>query len=141
MNASCAIFAALGLSALVGVAQAQTLGMVPVSRSTETGAATVIGVGRHWNTSPCVPQRTAIVITQPPVHGNLRIVDVMTQVPQTTPRGVNTGYCAGMVLFGKKIIYQPAPGFEGTDTMSYESVGPDGRSAPYTVTVSVTPHY
>lgn len=135
------ILAAIGLSALNGLAHAQTLATQPVSRSTEVGGTAVIGIGRHWNTAPCMPQRTAIVVTQAPIHGNVRVVDVMTQVPQTTPRGASTGYCAGMVLYGKKIIYQPTPGFEGTDTMSYESVGPNGRSAPYTVTISVTPHY
>ncbi len=132
------ILAAIGMVALTGLAHAQTLETQPVSRATEAGATTVIGVGRHWNTSPCVPQRTAIVITQAPIHGNVRVVEVMTQVPRTTPRGGSTGYCAGMVLYGKKIIYQPTPGFEGTDTMSYESIGPNGRSAPYTVTISVT---
>ncbi len=137
-RAARAVGAAIGLAALTGAAWAQTAENLPVSRSTEAGAATVIGFGRHWNTAPCVPQRTAIVITQPPAHGTVRVVEERTDVPKTTLRTGDTGYCTGMLLFGKKIVYQPAPGFVGTDTVSYESVGPDGQRAPYTVTVTVT---
>ncbi len=100
---------------------------------------TVIAYGRHWNPAPCVPQRTSIVITQPPAHGTVQILEERADVPWTTPRTGGTGYCRGMLLFAKKIVYRSEPGFEGTDTLSYESIGPDGRRAPYTVTIAVTP--
>ncbi len=125
--------------ALAGAAHGQTLDTLPLSGSVESGADTVIAYGRHWNPAPCVPQRTSIVITQPPAHGTVQILEERADVPWTTPRTGGTGYCRGMLLFAKKIIYRSEPGFEGTDTLSYESIGPNGRRAPYTVTIAVTP--
>jgi hypothetical protein len=112
---------------------------LPLAGSVETGTAATIAYGRHWNTAPCVPERTTIAITQPPAHGTLRVIEERTDVPPATLRTGDTGYCAGMLLFGQKIIYESKPGFAGTDTLSYESIGPDGQRLPYIVTLEVAP--
>jgi hypothetical protein len=130
--------ATVGLFALSGIAQAQPLERMSLYRSVDSGVETVLARGLHWHTKPCVPARTAIAITQQPAHGTVRIVNEVAAVPKTTLRVRNTGYCAGMLLHGKKILYRSEPGFEGTDTMSYESIGSNGQRAPYTVTITVT---
>jgi hypothetical protein len=130
--------AAIGVLVLSGIAQAQSLEPLSLSGSVEAGVETVVARGRHWNTAPCVPLRTTIAITQPPAHGTIRVVEERADVPWTTPRTGGTGYCRGMLLFAEKIFYRSEPGFEGTDTLSYESIGPNGQRAPYTVTITVT---
>jgi hypothetical protein len=130
--------AAIGWLALSGIAQAQSLETLSQSGSVESGVETVLAHGRHWNTAPCVPLRTTLAITQPPTHGTIRVVDEITAVPKATQRAGSTGYCAGMLLYGKKILYRSEPGFNGPDTLSYESIGPNGERAPYTVTITVT---
>lgn len=138
MTSDRAILAAIGMAALTGVAQAQTMPPLVTFGAAESGVETVVAVGRHWNTKPCVPQGTAIAITQPPEHGTVRIVNQRTDVPKSTLRTGSTGYCAGMLLFAKNILYRSEPRFAGTDTLSYESVGPNGQRLPYTVTITVT---
>jgi hypothetical protein len=126
---------AIGWFALSGIAQAQSLETLHQSGAVESGVETVLAHGRHWNTAPCIPLRTTVAIVKPPAP--VRIVDEIAAVPKTTLRGGSTGYCAGMLLYGKKILYQSEPGFEGPDTLSYESIGPNGLHAPYTVTIMV----
>jgi hypothetical protein len=57
---------------------------------------------------------TAVQVQQPPSHG--------------------TATAAGITL-----SYQPAPGFQGTDTFTYTATNSNGTSQPATVTVTVTP--
>jgi len=134
----CPVAVAIGWFALSGIAQAQSLETLHQSGAVESGVETVLAHGRHWNTAPCIPLRTTVAIVKPPAHGTVRIVNEITAVPKTTLRGGSTGYCAGMLLYGKKILYRSEPGFEGPDTLSYESIGPNGQHAPYTVTIMVT---
>jgi hypothetical protein len=53
-----------------------------------------------------------------------------------TPRGGNTGACAGKTITGNQATYKSNPDFHGVDTFSYEVVNPDGKRGSMHVTIN-----
>jgi hypothetical protein len=57
-------------------------------------------------------------------------------IPASTPAMGDTGQCAGKTVKSKKIMYRSAPGYRGSDTVSYDSEG-GGLVIHTTITVTV----
>jgi hypothetical protein len=70
---------------------------------------------------------TGIELAGTPAHGTVALRD--------TPGSLSAGARGGPTVVA---TYSPTSGFSGTDTFNFIAVGPGGRSAPATITVTVT---
>lgn len=73
---------------------------------------------------------TSIVIETPPAHGTVTLSSIGTTDERSGGQGA-------LALPRVTATYRPATGYAGMDSFSFAAIGPGGRSAPATITVTV----
>jgi hypothetical protein len=119
-----------------------TLAVLPVNavvkdlqltRSAVSGVDSGLAYAGRWDGN-CQALPGWVIITRPPANGVVAVVRADELIPASTPASGDTGQCAGKTVASNKIMYRSNPGFHGTDTMAYFSLG---GSLVVTTTVTV----
>jgi hypothetical protein len=93
-----------------------------LSRNAKSGVDSLLAYSGRWDRD-CNSLPLKITFTRQPANGTAWSVEADEVLPASTPGSGNTGQCAGKTIKSKKIMYRSAPGFRGSDTVSYDSEG------------------
>ena len=129
-----ALASALALLGSVAAAAAQDL---QLTRTATSGVESHLAWERAWDRNTCQQQPVTVTITRPTANGTVSVREESSTIPVSTAAGGSTGNCAGKQVTGKHIMYRSKPGFQGTDSVSYEVTSADGRKRVTTITVNV----
>jgi hypothetical protein len=88
-----------------------------------------------WD-SACHPLGVTVTVTQRPAHGTVSVVAGLNTA-NPNPRFGSPGPCGGTLIMGKRVVYQSAPGFHGTDYVVYHYVSERGHRAEAHVNITV----
>jgi hypothetical protein len=105
-----------------------------LSRNAKSGVDSLLAYAGRWDRN-CNELPIKINFTRQPAQGMAWSVEADSVIPASTPAMGDTGQCAGKTVKSKKIMYRSAPGFRGSDTVSYDSEG--GGTINHT-TIAVT---
>jgi len=105
-----------------------------LSRKAKSGVDSLLAFSSRWDRD-CKELPLKITFTQQPANGTAWSVEADEVIPVSTPASGSTGKCAGKTIKSKKIVYRSAPGFRGSDTISYDS---EGAGTIIHTTISVT---
>ena len=125
-----ALAAALAASS-AAVAAEKTLNL---SRNAKSGVDSLLAYAGHWDRN-CNALPVKITFTRQPANGTAWSVEADRVIPTSTPASGDTGQCAGKTIPSKKIMYRSAPGFRGSDSVSYDS---EGGGTVIRTTIAVT---
>lgn len=93
----------------------------------------------YWASSlnpDCTPNGQIVVrMTQPPQHGRVAIRN--TRLFPSYPSSSNRNVCNTRRVPGIEAYYQPASGYTGFDSASFEAIFPNGEYRQYTANVQV----
>ena len=106
-----------------------------LSRNAKSGADSLLAYAGRWDGN-CNALPIKITFTRQPANGTAWSVEADRVIPTSTPASGDTGQCAGKTVASKKIMYRSAPGFRGSDTVSYDSEG-GGTIIHTTIAVTV----
>ena len=106
-----------------------------LSRNAKSGIDSLLAYAGRWDRN-CNELPIKINFTRQPTQGMAWSVEADRVIPTSTPAMGDTGKCAGKSVKSKKIMYRSAPGFRGSDTVSYESEG-GGTIIRTTIAVTV----
>ena len=106
-----------------------------LTRSARSGIDSLIGYERAWDRS-CAAKRSTVTITRQPANGSAYVAQGTSKIPASTPRGGDTGQCAGKTIAGNQVMYRSRAGFHGTDFVSWDAVF-DGGGGHVDVTIDV----
>ena len=106
-----------------------------LSRNAKSGVDSLVAYAGRWDRN-CNELPIKINFTRQPTQGMAWSVEADRVIPATTPAMGDTGQCAGKTVKSKKIMYRSAPGFRGSDTVSYDSEG-GGTIIHTTIAVTV----
>ena len=112
-------FAAVLAATSGALAAEQTLNL---SRNAKSGLDSLLAYAGRWDRN-CNPLPIKITFKRQPANGMAWSVEADRVIPTSTPASGDTGQCAGKTIPSKKIMYRSAPGFRGSDTVSYDSEG------------------
>jgi hypothetical protein len=131
------IIAIVGLTAALAaaggaVAAEKTMNL---ARNAKSGLDSLLAYSGRWDRN-CSALPVKITFTRQPANGTAWSVEADRAIPTSTPASGDTGKCAGKIVASKKIMYRSAPGFRGSDTVSYDSDG-NGTIIHTTITVTV----
>jgi hypothetical protein len=130
------IIALAGLAAAVAAsgasAEEKTMNL---SRNAKSGVDSLLAYAGRWDRN-CQERPIKINFTRQPTQGMAWSVEDDRVIPKSTPAMGDTGQCAGKTVKSKKIMYRSAPGYRGSDTVSYDSEG-GGLVIHTTITVTV----
>jgi hypothetical protein len=93
-----------------------------LSRNAKTGVDSLLAYAGRWDRN-CHELSIKINFTRQPAQGMAWSVEDDRVIPASTPAMGSTGQCAGKTVKSKKIMYRSAPGFRGSDAVSYDSEG------------------
>jgi hypothetical protein len=93
-----------------------------LSRNAKSGVDSLLAYAGRWDRD-CKELPIKINFTRNPAQGMAWSVEDDRTIPSSTPAMGDTGKCAGKIIKSKKIMYRSAPGFRGSDTVSYDSEG------------------
>jgi hypothetical protein len=106
-----------------------------LSRNAKSSVDSLLAYAGRWD-SNCQERPIKINFTRQPTQGMAWSVEEDRVIPKSTPAMGDTGQCAGKTVKSKKIMYRSAPGYRGSDTVSYDSEG-GGLVIHTTITVTV----
>jgi hypothetical protein len=106
-----------------------------LSRNAKSGVDSLLAYAGRWD-SNCQERPIKINFTRQPTQGMAWSVEEDRVIPKSTPAMGDTGQCAGKTVKSKKVMYRSAPGYRGSDTVSYDSEG-GGLVIHTTITVTV----
>ena len=105
-----------------------------LSRNAKSGVDSGLAYSGRWDRN-CNSLPVKITFTRQPTNGTAWSVEADEVLPASTPGSGNSGQCAGKTITSKRIMYRSAPGFRGTETVSYDS---DGAGTVIHTTITVT---
>jgi hypothetical protein len=131
------IIALAGLAAALAAASGTSAEekTMNLSRNAKSGVDSLLAYAGRWDRN-CHELPIKINFTRQPTQGMAWSVEDDRVIPTSTPAMGDTGQCAGKTVKSKKIMYRSAPGYRGSDTVSYVSEG-GGLVIHTTITVSV----
>jgi hypothetical protein len=132
------IIAVTGVAAALAVAIGGVVAAektMNLSRNAKSGLDSRLAFSSRWDRN-CNSVPVKITFTREPANGMAWSVEAEEVIPASTPASGNTGKCAGKKIQSKSIMYRSAPGFRGSDTVSYRSEG-NGIIIHTTIAVTV----
>jgi hypothetical protein len=123
-----------GAALITGCMQVQ--GPEPTVRQAATAPGTPVVLGNYafWN-KDCEAQTTTISVSEEPLNGTIEISDGVYEVPEKVRIG-DSGPCVGKLVDSQKVIFRPAVGFTGKDSVSLVVSGHRGSVQDrYAITV------
>jgi hypothetical protein len=106
-----------------------------LNRTAKSGVDSLLAHSNRWDRN-CNSLPVTITITRNPANGTVSVADGDEVLPASTPGSGATHRCAGKTIAGKKIMYRSNPGFRGSDTVGYDSVGA-GTTLHTTIAIAV----
>lgn len=128
------MIAIIGWTAALAVAASAAEKTMDLSRTAKSGVDSRLAYSGRWDRN-CNSLPVKITFTGQPANGTAWSVEADEVIPPSTPASGNTGQCAGKTIQSKRIMYRSAPGFRGSDTVSYDS---DGNGTIIHTTIAVT---
>jgi hypothetical protein len=105
-------------------------------RTVQSGVDSPLAYERSWDAN-CQPLPLQVTITQQPANGSIWAIEGTSTIPASTPRGGNTGACAGKSVLGNEVFYRSNAGFHGEDSAAYELAYANGRRETISVVIEV----
>jgi hypothetical protein len=102
-------------------------------KTTQQGRPVTIATHASWDTG-CAGGPSPIAIVSPPQHGALSIAPMNVKIERID---IGEAHCLGRPITANAVIYTPAPGFRGTDQLSYTATSMSGKVAMHQATVDV----
>jgi TIR domain-containing protein len=108
---------------------------IQLTRSAVSGVASGIAFAGRWDRN-CQALPSSVTIVRPPANGAVAVIRADEIIPASTPASGDTGLCSGKTVPANEIMYRSNPGFHGTDTVAYFSLG-GSLVVSTTVTINV----